>query len=101
MKEEQYDFNVEKNHLLKEERNISFEEVIAVIQNGGLLDVVSHPNQYKYPHQQMYVIDIDGYVYLVPFVRKDQENVFLKTIFKSRKMTKQYLSEKHGGNHHE
>ena len=96
MNDIKYDFSVEKNHKLKVERNISFEEVISVIQSGGLLDVVNHPNEQKYPNQKMYVLDIDDYIYLVPFVHNDETSVFLKTIFKSRKMTKQYLNEAQG-----
>ena len=95
MNEKKYDFSVEKNHKLKEERDISFEEVISIIQNGGILEVLNHPNQQKYPNQKMYVLDIDGYIHLVPFVKQDEASVFLKKIFKSRKMTKQYLKEKH------
>jgi len=40
----------------------------------------------------MYVVEIDEYVYLVPFV-EDEEKCFLKTIFPSRKMTKKYLKK--------
>lgn len=101
MRNQEYDFSVEKNHELKENRGISFEEIIAAIQNGGLLAAVKHPNKEKYPNQQIYVIDIDGYVYAVPFVRKNETTVFLKTIFKSRKLTKEYLAEKKKGEHHE
>jgi hypothetical protein len=90
-----YDYAVEKNLWLKENRNISFEEVIAALEGGCLLEIIEHPNKDKYPHQEIYVVDINGYVYLVPFVKKNKNNsVFLKTIFRSRKMTKQYLSEK-------
>ena len=92
----QFDFSIEKNHWLKESRGICFEEIIAVIGNGGLLSVISHPNQQKYSNQQMYLVDIRDYVYAVPFVQKDKHTVFLKTIFKSRKLTKSYLNNKKG-----
>jgi hypothetical protein len=39
----------------------------------------------------MYVVRINDYIYLVPFVEKDKYTVFLKTIFPSRKAKKQYL----------
>ena len=32
------------------------------------MDVVAHPNQDRYPGQSIYVLEIDGYIYLVPFV---------------------------------
>ena len=88
---ESYDFCAKKNRWLKEHRSISFEEIIAAIKTDNLLSIVTHHNHNKYPDQLMYLIDIDDYIYVVPFIRKDKKNVFLKTIFKSRKMTKQYL----------
>lgn len=90
-KKQQYDFSTEKNQQLTKERSISFEEVIAAIDEGAVLDVLSHPNSAKYPKQKMYVLNINNYVYLVPFIRKDENTVFLKTIFPHRKLTKQYL----------
>ncbi len=88
----QYQFSAEKNQQLINERGISFEEIIAALNNGKLLDILEHHNGERYPHQKIYVIDINGYVYLVPYVMKDERTVFLKTIFPSRKLTKLYLS---------
>lgn len=86
-----YKFPIEKNQWLLEERGISFESIIAAIENDQLLDVIYHPNQSKYPRQKMYVLQIDNYVYLVPFVEKNEETIFLKTAFASRKATKFYI----------
>jgi uncharacterized DUF497 family protein len=83
-------WNADKSQLLKIERGISFEDVIFCIANGQLLDVVRHPNVEKYAHQRMFVVRIDQYVYLVPFVESKTE-IFLKTIIPSRKATRQYL----------
>lgn len=83
-------WNSEKNELLKTERGISFEEVVLNIQLGNEVDIFEHPNQERYPGQQISVVVIEGYVYLVPFVENEEE-VFLKTIIPSRKATKQYL----------
>jgi uncharacterized DUF497 family protein len=85
-----YNFDPEKNKKLIELRNISFEEIIVALESAGLLDVIMHPNAQKYPHQKMYVVALDGYAYLVPFVETKSE-IFLKTAFPSRKATKQYL----------
>jgi len=85
-------WNTEKNIRLKLERGVSFEEVLAAMSHGALLDVVSHPNQEQYPHQFIYVVRIRGYAYLVPFVETDQE-IFMKTIIPSRVATKKYLAE--------
>ena len=86
-----YYFSVEKNQQLIRERNVSFEEIIAALYNGKLLDTIDHHNREKYPHQKIYVIEISGYAYSVPFVRKEKHQVFLKTIIPSRDLTKKYL----------
>jgi hypothetical protein len=91
-----FDFSVEKNLKLKQERGISFEEIISLMYNGNLLDVIEHPNKEKYGKQEIYVVNVDSYVYLVPFV-KEGTKIFLKTIFPSRKATKDYLLNKKGG----
>ena len=85
-------WNAEKNALLRAERGVSFEDVVFHIMAGDILDTVDHPNQDRYPRQQIHVIAIEEYVYLVPFVETDEE-VFLKTIIPSRKATKSYLGE--------
>jgi len=85
-------WNPEKNVLLKDERGVSFEDVVFHIMAGDILDTLDHPNQERYPGQQIHVIAIVEYVYLVPFLEIDEE-VFLKTIIPSRKATKSYLGE--------
>lgn len=87
-------WSTEKNIRLKAERRVSFEEVISAMANGGLLDVLDHPNTAQYPNQRMFVIRIRGYAYLVPFVETKQK-VFLKAIIPSRKATRTYLDEEH------
>jgi uncharacterized DUF497 family protein len=79
-----------KNTRLMAERGVSFEEVLAAIAHGGLLDLLEHPNQASYPGQRMFVVRMRGYAYLVPFVETDTE-IFLKTIIPSRKATRAYL----------
>ncbi|MDO9529923.1 MAG: hypothetical protein Q7J27_12320 [Syntrophales bacterium] len=85
-----YKWNYEKNERLKAERGLSFEQVILHIERGDLIDVIEHPNQSKYPNQQMLVVKIRDYAYLVPFI-EDEEGKFLKTIIPSRKATREYL----------
>lgn len=87
-----FDYSPEKNACLKETRGISFEEVELAIVEGRVLDVIEHPNKNKYPNQKIYVVSIDDYVYLVPFVRNG-DVAFLKTIFPSRKFTAMYLKK--------
>ncbi|HEY4493363.1 MAG TPA: BrnT family toxin [Candidatus Paceibacterota bacterium] len=88
MKEFQWD--PLKNELLKQERGISFEEVVVSLNSGPPIDYSVHPNQKKYRNQMMYKILIRDYVYLVPCIRKGEVE-FLKTIIPSRKATKDYF----------
>ena len=85
-----FSWDFEKNEKLKSERNISFEEIVYYIEKGQVLDILEHSNKKKYPNQFMFVISVEDYVYLVPFVERENE-IFLKTIIPSRKATKQYL----------
>ena len=85
-------WNSTKNQQLISERGISFEDIVFYLQQGALLDDVEHPNSDKYPKQRMFVINIDDYVYLVPYVENTKE-IYLKTVIPSRKATKIYLGE--------
>lgn len=85
-----FDWNDEKNDIIKEQRSISFEEIVLSIANGKLLDVLEHHNKEKYPNQKMFVVEVRDYAYLVPFV-EDDEKYFLKTIYPSREATDKYL----------
>lgn len=85
-----FDWDKEKNEELKKKRNISFEDVLIAIDKKNILEVTSHPNKKKYPNQKMFILKINNYAYLVPFV-ENEEKVFLKTIIPSRKATKKYL----------
>jgi len=88
-----FDWDFKKNELLIQEREISFEEVLIAIEGGYLLDIVEHSNKAKYPNQKVFIVQIEEYAYLVPFV-EDKEKVFLKTIIPSRKATKKYITTK-------
>ena len=88
-----FNWDNEKNRILNETRKITFEEIIFQIQNDGLLDIIEHPNQEKYFKQKIFVVTYRDYVYLVPFTERENE-IFLKTIFPSRKFTKSYLDGK-------
>jgi len=85
-----FDWNDEKNEWLKRERGLTFEDVIFHLTRDGLLDTIEHPNQKQYPDQRLFIVNVDGYACVVPFV-EDDDVIFLKTIIPSRKMTKLYL----------
>ena len=82
----------EKNQALREARGVSFESIVIAVESGGLLDILAHPNQAKYPRQRVLVVACDSYVYLVPFV-EEADYFFLKTVIPSRKATRDYLNQ--------
>lgn len=84
-----FSFSAEKDAWLLEHRGIGFARVITLIEKGYVLGVEKHPSA-KYLTQYIAAVSVDGYAYLVPFV-KEGEQVFLKTIIPSRKATKKYL----------
>ena len=86
-----YNWNAAKNHVLVQERGISFERIVFEISAGNELAVLEHPNQDKYPGQRISIVQVDDYVYAVPFVENAME-IFLKTIIPSRKTKRQYRS---------
>jgi uncharacterized DUF497 family protein len=85
-------WNSEKNEILVADRGISFESIVVAIESGGLLDVLNHPNQARYPRQRILIVALDNYVYLIPFA-EEEDCLFLKTIIPSRKATRDYLSK--------
>ena len=88
-----YQWDIAKNEKLKAERGISFEQVVMHIERADVLDVYEHPNRKKYPNQQILVVNIEDYAYLIPFV-ESKEGRFLKTIVPSRKATRRYLGDR-------
>ncbi len=85
-----FNWDADKNKLLKKNRGVSFEQVVFAIEEGKLLDVLEHPDPGKYEGQRLYVVEIDNYAYVVPFEDRENER-YLKTIFPSRKYTSIYL----------
>ncbi len=84
-----FEWEQNKNQKLIKERGVSFEAVVSRIEEGEIFAIT--PGKGKYGHQKQFIIVLDGYVYIVPFV-EGKGKVFLKTIIPSRKMTQRYLS---------
>ena len=83
-----------KNRTLIRTRGVSFQEVsLAIEDEKNILDMFAHPNVRAYPHQMMLVVKIKNYACAIPFVQ-DGKKIFLKTIYKSRKLDRIYLSNK-------
>lgn len=85
-----FNWDTQKNKKLIKERGVSFEICLVKIENKDILDILDNAN---YPNQKIFVLEIDDYVYLVPFVENENE-IFLKTIIPSRKFTKKYFPPK-------
>ncbi len=66
--------------------------MVVAIEAGGLLDILAHPNEQKYPRQRVLVVAYEAYAYLLPFVEWD-DYFFLKTVIPSRKATRDYLNQ--------
>ena len=75
-------WNSLKSERLKKARGISFEE----ISEAKLVDIKDHPFR---ENQRIMLFEYKGYIWLVPFVENERE-IFLKTIYASRKYTKIY-----------
>ncbi len=88
-----FEWNSGKNAQLKEERGISFEDIVFYIDRGDVLDVVPHPQQSKYPGQRMFIINVENFACLVPFI-ESEDVIFLKIIIPSRKATEKYLGRR-------
>lgn len=73
-------WDLSKSDKLKKERGVSFEEII----QAKLLAVKEHPAR---KHQNIMLFELKEYVWAVPYVVRDKE-IFLKTLFPSRKYTK-------------
>ena len=86
-----FDWDDSKSEFLEKTRGICFEDIVIHIQNGCTLDVIRHSNRARYPNQNIIVLDVEGYVFLVPYIKSKGER-FLKTIIPSRKATGEYLS---------
>ena len=89
----QYDWDPKKNDFLKATRNISFEAIIVHLGRGDLWRVADHPNQARYPGQQLFFVVVSEYVHIVPVEFRD-ETIWLVTIIPSRKATKEHQKEK-------
>jgi uncharacterized DUF497 family protein len=82
-----FDWNDEKNEMLKKVRGVSFEQVELAVASGDLVGRVKHHNPSKYPNQKVFLVKIEDYIYSVPYV-EDNEIIFLKTIIPNSKATK-------------
>ena len=70
-----FEWNQEKNQKLMKERGISFEAIVASLEEDGLLATIDGKG--KYSHQKQLIVAVSQYVYIVPCV-EDEIKIFLK-----------------------
>jgi uncharacterized DUF497 family protein len=86
-----FNWNEQKNKILKESRGVSFEEIVVAIENGDLLEIIPSPSK-NHQDQNCFVVSVKDYAYIVPYV-EDENEIFLKTIYPSRKYKKLLLKK--------
>ncbi len=91
----EYRWGAEKDLWLRMHRGVSFEDVVVALAAGRLLATRRHHNADRFAHQEIYFVDVKGYVYMVPFVR-DKEWIFLKTVIPTRKGVREFLKDTTG-----
>jgi uncharacterized DUF497 family protein len=85
-----FEWDPQKNELLKSERDISFE---AIVVHLGLGDIWRITDQARYPGQKLFFVIVEDYIHIVPY--EERGDIFwLITIIPSRKATRDYLKEK-------
>jgi hypothetical protein len=86
-------WNPEKDQLLRladGRFGIGLAECAVAIEEGRILDDIESATR---PNQRDFILEIDEYAFVVPYVY-DDDTVFLKTMFPSRKYTARYLRTK-------
>ena len=77
----------QKDRVLRSTRGVSFQQIADAIVSGEYLDILENPSR---PDQDIFVLRIQGYTWVVPFVLENEDTIFLKTAYRSRKFHKRY-----------
>ena len=80
-------WDYDKNERLLLNRNISFEQISKKILYDEYIDIIENPSR---ANQQCFVMEFEQYIWIVPFLIDEEENIVLKTAFPSRKYNKRY-----------
>lgn len=80
-------WSAEKDTWLQRVRGVSFDEILT----GELMAFKDHPNQIKYPHQKVMYVKYHEYIYVMPVVLEENDTVFIKTAYPSRKAHKLFI----------
>lgn len=83
-------WNTEKAREIKEKRGIDFDKIALMIEENQLLGIMKVPSRNE---QNMFLLNYEDYLVCAPFVETEDE-IFLKTAYKNRKLNKTVSSEK-------
>ena len=80
-------WNLVKSERLKKTRGVSFKDIL----RGKLVAVKKNPAR---KDQNIMLFEYKRYIWIVPFIVEENGDIFLKTLFSSRKYTKMFREEK-------
>jgi len=80
-------WNLLKSERLKKTRGVSLEDIL----RGKLVAVKKNPAR---KDQNIMLFEYKRYIWIVPFIIEENGDLFLKTLFPSRKYTKMFREEK-------
>jgi uncharacterized DUF497 family protein len=80
------DWNEAKNRWLIENRGVSFEEMEEHILRKDCKELLNPGHE----GQMIFIVNHKEYTHVVPFITDKDGNIFLKTIFRSRRYHKIY-----------
>jgi hypothetical protein len=73
LKAKTFNWNIEKNSVLRKSRSISFKGIVNTLNDDRLLDIIPSPT---HDDQLCFAIEVEDYVYIVPFVEEDEHTIF-------------------------
>jgi hypothetical protein len=80
-------WNDEKDRWLIRNRGVSLKAIADKIVSGEYTDILENPSRAE---QYVFIIDVENYTWAVPFIIEEDETIFLKTAYPSRKFHKRY-----------
>jgi uncharacterized DUF497 family protein len=75
----------EKYKKLEEERGILLDEIAEIILRKDYIRIIKNKSK---PWQRIFVVEYKNYIHLVPYVIDEEQNIFIKTAYPSRKYMK-------------
>ena len=80
----------DKNHLLKRQRGIAFEDIAVQVMRRDVVDTIYNHNPARYPGQHLLLVMVRGYLYAVPRYRYADGSIHFIAIYPSGRPMRQY-----------